>query len=102
MMTKEGFTKIVIFMTPGAGVLVIVRGHISHIVKMHYPGIPIKIFFSTPRHKSDKLYIMMTKKESTKIVTFMTPGAAIVQGVAICPIEIFFSTHMHRSDKLSI
>ena len=43
MMTKVGSTKIVNFMTPGAGVLVLGRGHISHIVKMHYffklPGI---------------------------------------------------------------
>ena len=35
-MTKEGSTKIVNFMTPGAGVLVLGRGHISHIMKMHY------------------------------------------------------------------
>ena len=54
MMAKEGSTKIVNFMTPGAGVLVLGRGHISHIVKMHYF---FKIFFSTPRHKSDKLSI---------------------------------------------
>ena len=36
MMTKEGSTKIVNFMTPGAGVLLIGRGHISHIEKIHY------------------------------------------------------------------
>ena len=36
MMTKEGSTKIVTFMTPGAGVLVLARGNISHIVKLHY------------------------------------------------------------------
>ena len=36
MMTKEGSIKIVTFMTPGAGVLVLGCGHISHIVKMHY------------------------------------------------------------------
>ena len=36
MMTREGSTKIVNFMTPGAGVLVLGRSHISHIVKMHY------------------------------------------------------------------
>ena len=36
MMTKEGSTEIVNFMTPGAGFLVLGRGHISHIVKMHY------------------------------------------------------------------
>ena len=36
MMTKEGSTKIVTFMTPGEGVLVLGHGHISHIVKMHF------------------------------------------------------------------
>ena len=30
MRTKEGSTKIVNFMTPGAGVLTLGRGHISH------------------------------------------------------------------------
>ena len=35
MMTKEGFTKIVNFMTPGAGVLVLGRT-VCHMVKMHY------------------------------------------------------------------
>ena len=30
MMTKEGFAKIVNFMTPRAGVLMLGRGHISH------------------------------------------------------------------------
>ena len=36
MMTKEGSTKIVNFMTPGAGVLVLGCGHISQRVKMNY------------------------------------------------------------------
>ena len=36
MMTKEGSTKIVNFMTPGVGVLMLGRVHISHSVKMHY------------------------------------------------------------------
>ena len=36
MMTKEGSTKIVNFMTPGAGILMFGRGHISHIVNMYY------------------------------------------------------------------
>ena len=35
MMTNVEFTKNVNFMTPGAGVLVQGRGHISHIVKRH-------------------------------------------------------------------
>ena len=36
MMTKEGSTQIVNFMTLGAGVLMLGRGHISHIVNMYY------------------------------------------------------------------
>ena len=36
MMTKEGITKIVNFITPGAGVLVLGLGHVSHKVKMNY------------------------------------------------------------------
>ena len=47
MMTNEGSTKIVNCMTPGVGVLVQERGHICHIVTL-------KIFFSTPSHRSDK------------------------------------------------
>ena len=35
MMTKEESTKILNYMTPGAGVLVLECGHISCIVKMH-------------------------------------------------------------------
>ena len=36
MITKEGSTETVNFMTPGAGVRVLGYGHISYIVKMHY------------------------------------------------------------------
>ena len=36
MMTKEDSTKIVYFMTPGAGVLVLGCGYICHIVEIHY------------------------------------------------------------------
>ena len=48
------------------------------------------------------MYIkMMSKEGATKIVNFLTPGAArLVQGMAICPIKIFFSTPRHISDKL--
>ena len=54
MMTEEGSTKKVDFMTPGVGVLVLRRGHISFIVKMRHF---LKIFFSTPKHRSDKLRV---------------------------------------------
>ena len=36
MMTKEGATKIVNRMIPGAGILALGCGHISYILKMHY------------------------------------------------------------------
>ena len=36
MMTKEGSTKIVNFITHGAGVIVLGGGHKSYIVKKHY------------------------------------------------------------------
>ena len=36
MMTKEGSTKNCKFRDPGVGVLILGRGHISRIVKMHY------------------------------------------------------------------
>ena len=54
LMTKEGSTKIVNYMTPGAGIFVLRCGHMIHIVNMHYF---LKIFFSTPRHRSNKLSI---------------------------------------------
>ena len=36
MMIKEGSTKLLNFLTPGAGVLVKGYGHRCHIVKMHH------------------------------------------------------------------
>ena len=52
MMTKEGSTKIVNFMNPGAGVLALGCGNISKKVKKHYS---FKNLFFTLRHRSDKL-----------------------------------------------
>ena len=49
-MTKEECTIIVNLMTPGAGVLVLGRGHISRIVKN-----ALFLVFSTLVHDSDKL-----------------------------------------------
>ena len=51
MMTKEGSTQIVNFMTSGAGVLELGCGHISHSKK---GIISLKIFFSTTMHRLDK------------------------------------------------
>ena len=36
MMTEDGSILIVNFMIPGAVVFVLGRGHIGHLVKMHY------------------------------------------------------------------
>ena len=60
MMTKEGSTKIVNLMTHGAGILMPGRGHISHIVKMHY------FFISTLGIGSES----MRTRRSNKILVF--------------------------------
>ena len=52
MITKEGCIKIMNFMTPETGVLVLGHGHISHILKI----ISLNTF-STPKHRWDKLCI---------------------------------------------
>ena len=54
IMIKEGSTKIVNFMTPKVGILVLEGDQISHLVKMHYS---FKNIFYTPRGRSDKLSI---------------------------------------------
>ena len=77
MMTKEGSTKIVNFMTPGAGVLVLGCGHISHIVKMHY-FFKNLLLNSQAQIRQTKQVVMMTKEGSNKIVNFMTPGAGVL------------------------
>ena len=76
MMTNEGSTKIVNFMTPGVGVLVLGRGHISHIEKMHY--FFKNLLYSHAYIRQTKYIEMMTKEESTKILNFMTPRAGIL------------------------
>ena len=58
MTTKEGSTKIVNFMTPRAGVLVLGLGHISYIVKMHYFFINLLLCFHA--------YIRQTKYKEEK------------------------------------
>ena len=77
MMTKEGSTKIVTFMTPGAGVLVLGCGHISHIVKMHY-FFKNLLLFSQEYIRQTKYIVLINKEGCTKIVTFMTPGAGVL------------------------
>ena len=59
-LTKEGSTKIVNFLTPGAGVLVLGHDHI--------------LLYSQAQIRQTKYVVMLTKEGSTKIVNFMTPG----------------------------
>ena len=63
-------------MTTGAGVLVIGCGHKSHIVKMHYYFKNL-LLYSQAKVRQTTYIVMMTKERSTKIVTFMTPGAGV-------------------------
>ena len=62
MMTKEGFTKIINFMTPGAGVLVQGRGHISYIMKMHY-FFKNLLVYSGLLFRETKCIVKMTKDD---------------------------------------
>ena len=64
-------------MTPGAGVLVLGRGHISHIVKMHY-SFKNLFLYSKAQIRQTKYIVMMTSEGSTKIVNFMTQRAGIL------------------------
>ena len=56
MVTKEGFAKIVNFITSGPEAIVLERGHISHIAKMHYL---FYTFFDTPDERTDNLDIKL-------------------------------------------
>ena len=77
MMTKEESTIIVNFMTPGAGVLVLWHGHISHIVTMYY-FFKNLLLYSQALIRPIKYIVMMTKEGSTKIVNYMTPRAWVL------------------------
>ena len=77
MMTKEGSTKIVNFMTPGTGVLVLGHGHISHIVKLHY-FFKNLLLDSQALIRQTKYVVMMTKEGSAKSLNFMTLGAGVL------------------------
>ena len=79
-MTEERSTRIVKFMTPGAGALVQGRGNISYVVKMHYFFKNLRLY-SQAYNRQTKCKVMMTKEGFIKIVNFMTPGAGVlVQG----------------------
>ena len=70
IITKEGSSNIINFMTPRSGVFVLGCGHTSHIVKCI---ISLKFLFSTPIYfiRQTKYRVIMTKERSTKIVNIM-------------------------------
>ena len=77
MMTEEGSTKIVNFMTPGAEVLVLRCGHKNDIVKIHYIFKNL-LLYSQAQIRQQEGIVMMSKEESTNFVNFMTPRAGIL------------------------
>ena len=78
MMSKEGSTKVENFITPGAGVLVLRSGQISHLVKGHY--FFKNLLYSYAQIIQTQYIVMMTKEGSNQIVTFMTygPGTGVL------------------------
>ena len=112
-MTKEGTIRIVNFMTPGSGVLLLGCGHISHMIKIHY-SFKNLLLYSQAKIRLTKYIVIMTKEGSTKIVNFLTSRAGVLvlgfgrinhvvkMHYIFKNLLLFFSTPMHISDKLSI
>ena len=76
IMTKEEYTKIVNFITPWAGVLVLGRGHMSY--SENALLFKKNILYSGARFRQSKCIVMMTTEGSTKTVNFITPGAGVL------------------------
>ena len=76
MVTKEGSTKIVNFMTTGVGFLVLRCGHVSYIVKIHH--FFKNLLYSQAQIRQTEGITMMSKEGSTKIVNLITPRAVLL------------------------
>ena len=77
MVSQERYTKIVNFLTHRAGIIVLGRGHVSDIVKIHYCYKNL-LLYSQAQIRQTEGIVMMSKEGSTKIVNFMTPEAGIL------------------------
>ena len=77
IMTEEGSTKIVNFMTSGLGVLVLRCGHMSYMVKIHHFFKNLSLYSEAQIWQTEGI-IMMSKEGSTKFINFMTPRAGIL------------------------
>ena len=73
MMTEEG-SKIVNFMTPRVGFLVLRCDHISYIVKIYYFYENLLLYSQTQIEG----IVMMSEEGSTKIVNSMNPTAGVM------------------------
>ena len=67
-----------------AGILVLRRGHISHVVKMHY-----LLLYTQALTRQSEGIVIITKGESTKILNFVTPEAGFGLFSVCCPIKNF-------------
>ena len=76
MMNEEESSKIIYFMTPGAGTLVLGRYHISNTWEMHY-FFKNLLLYSRARFRQTKGIVMMTKEGCTLFVNLMTSGTGV-------------------------
>ena len=65
------------FIAPGSGVMVLGRGSIDYIVKMHY-FFENLLLCSWVLNTLTKHIVMMSKSASSKIVNFMAPGSGVL------------------------
>ena len=77
MMSKSDSSRFVNFMAPGSGVLVLGRGSIDYIVKMHY-FFENLLLCSWVLDKLTKHIVMMSKSASSRFVNFMAPGSGVL------------------------
>ena len=101
MMSKEGSTKIVNFMTPRAGILVLGCG-LYKLCSENALFLEESPSFNSGIDQTNWEYSNATKEESTKIGKFylITPGVGVL--VVWRGLLPFLSTLGHGSDKLSI
>ena len=94
-MTKEGSNKIINFMTPRAGVLVLGCSHISHIVKVYY-FFKNLLLYSHAYIRQTKYIVMMTKEGSTKTLCSPTALHAVRQLDSLTDSRLFDSLQLEN------
>ena len=77
MISKGASAKLVNFMAPGSGVMVLGWGSIDYIEEIH-EFFENLLLYSWVLNKLTKYIVMMNKSASAKIVNFMAPGSGIL------------------------